>query len=416
MKQRTVKQYYYKTMFNHIQKEGKEVLYTQKAYFPILEIDTIVREKSKDQLGDIQQALLGFINDGLHLTTDIGKMLGFPSPNKVTPLLEELRGQGLIQKEKDGYYNISELGQKSLELGVAVVDVPRAFLICGKTGRLMPKEVYSIDRLDSAQFKYISQQSILIDSAMDIPLKYLDISILTDKKAYNISDEATEILSCEETTPKFIQTTLVINKDQGKEQTELSVNNASIDWLDDTQILSLVEPLGWGTKYTQKDIVRMIQEKLQTLGFIDVFVNIDTYKTIIVNFSDASDEALRTPFELEPLLAYIGTASIPSISINKFPINIPKGERQEDWLRGYVIKLETPNPVIAKNAILFRLDFELNELYFQAKREKAISYKTKFLPFAKEELKKRDISFEDILQNVSHYGNDFRKQKYKTSK
>jgi len=189
-----LREYYYKTMFNYTHINKKEILYSQKAYFPVLELETVVREKSRDQLGDIEQALLGFIDDGLHQTEDIGRMLGFPTPTKVTPMLEELRGQGLIKKESDQYYTITELGKKSLQIGVAILEVPRAFLICGVSGRLMKKETYRADRLGTDQFKYITRQSVIIDSAMDVPLKYLDITALKEKKAYNIPDEVMEII------------------------------------------------------------------------------------------------------------------------------------------------------------------------------------------------------------------------------
>ena len=409
---KSVREYYYQTMFNYTHINHNEILYSQKAYLPVLELETIVREKSRDQLGDIEQAILGFVNDGLHQTNDIGQMLGFPSPTKVTPMLEELRGQGLIVKKKEDYYEITQLGEKSLQLGVAILEVPRAFLICGVTGRLMPKESYKAERLGTEQFKTIPMQAVIIDNAVSIPLKHLDITLLEDKKAYNIPDEVTEIIECESTTAKFLQASLVITKEKKKSIFNLSINDGKIDWLSDSQITSLIEPLGWETKMSEKDILTQIKLRLEALGFINISISIDAIKTILVTFSEASEDALKTLYENEPLIAYIGTNSLQAININRFPFIFEKDERRIDWLKGHVLKLETNQKNISNDAMIYRLGYEIDALYYKSKREKTIPFKTKFKDFMEEKLQNRDASLDNIVQNTLQYAPVYRQKKF----
>ena len=407
------KENYYKTMYycTHINQE--ETLYSQKAYYPVLEAETIVTERSRDQLGDIEQALLGFLNDGLCLLEDIGKVLGFPSPKKVFPLLEELRGQGLVKKE-NGQYFLTQLGEKSLTLGVAVLEVSRAFLLCGVTGRLMKKPVYRANRLGIEEFKFISRQSILIDNQMDIPLNALDITLVSNKQEYNIPDEAVEIIECESTTPKFIQASLVVTSKNNHLTHNLTINGEVIDWLDKSQILPLIEPLGWSENpnfhKSKSEILQLVKEKLLEMGFKGLSIETDTYENILVSFSMANKTGLTEEYEREPLIAYIGTQSQLPIAINMFPFR--KEEKNLDYLKGHVLKLTSHDSSIMKEAELYRLQYSLEKEFYKARREKTIPYTSNFIKYMEEGLKSKDILFDDIRSVIKKYGNNFLQKKW----
>lgn len=409
---RALRENYYKTMFHYTHINKNETIYSQKTYFPVLEVETIVQEKSRDQLGDIEQTLLGFINDGLNDPEDITKMVGFASKTKVIPLIEELRGQGLIQRSSEGMYTITPLGKISLDIGVAMLEVPRAFLLCGISSQLLKKEIYMSERIGIEEFGYISRQSIILDNTPNISLKNLDITQLVNKQEFNIPDEAVEIISCEYTTPKFIQSSLVINKNNRQNVINLTMNNIEVNWLKKEEITPFIEPLGWDIKMSEKEVLKEVEKKLLDLGFIDAKISLEPFGGIKVNFNEVKEDTLKNIFEMEPLLAYIGTKSILPIALNRFPFIFKTDERKMDLIGGHALSLITQNIKLSRDAEIYRFRYEQEELFYQYKRERKLDRNVSLKAFIKEQSNLVDFTLEDIENNIQEYCNEFVKNKY----
>jgi predicted transcriptional regulator len=200
-----------------ILKAGRQPIYLNNALYPIISIQVRLREKSREQMGDIEATILKLCAIGV---ADLEKMsfaMGI-AQQRLAPIVSEIIGRGLLRVTKDTTFLVTELGKLSLEHGCEVVETDRSVLICGITGRLLPKNIYSMNLITAKDLKEIVYIPDLIQESFTIPLRALDLSAIPNKKSVNLPDETISIVGVieESAEPNFISTVVAIHQAPGE--------------------------------------------------------------------------------------------------------------------------------------------------------------------------------------------------------
>lgn len=265
-----------RSIIDRINSQGASLIYQQTALYPVLEIIVRIREKSRDQLGDFEAHILKFVSLGVSDQSEISFVTGFPE-EKLLPILHELAGRGLLTQDRaiKSRFSISELGQLTLQHGAEVLEIDRAILLCGLTGRLLPRELYSIPALDPSQLRGARFIPDLIRENSEISLSYLTLEKITSKRSVNIPDEAIEICGviADSATPKFLECEILLFNVSGNTKVDLYFSEGKVDWLNVNDVLGMLEPLGYPNS-TPSQVVSALAEELRKLGL--VFENVGT--------------------------------------------------------------------------------------------------------------------------------------------
>jgi hypothetical protein len=387
---------------------GGTFLYQKKVLIPVLEVETIVRERSRDQLGAIENTILKLLQQSINSSQQITEFLGFSSEKKIIPIIEELRGQGLCDYINANYY-ITELGEKSIEVGSAMIEAERSFLLCGVSGRLLNQVFYRVERIEPKDLRYKVWGKVPIEEAQTIPLEALDIASLSNKKEYNIPDEVLEVTKLIRAKPCFVEGSLSIKRIGFEDILDLSIHGETIDWLTRKQVLPFIEPIGWEKNLSKETIIDNVKAEFIKIGFIDITVSIGLFEEVNVNFKNASFEALSTLFEGTPLLGYIGASDIVSIPINQFPF-IRKEIKPVELLNGHLMHITTNNiDIIDKVKIYRHIVGGIKDFY-------ALAYEDRFgLKLEKYVIDKalsEGILEDELIKIIEQYGNNYFKKTF----
>ncbi len=237
-----------RSIIDRICEQGGSVIYQKQALYPVLEVMVRIREKSRDQLGDFEENILRFAGLGICEQIEMAFVIGFPE-TKLVPMLNELAGRGLLTQDvvTRTRFNLSELGKLTLQHGVEVIEADRAILLCGLTGRLLPRDLYELPSIDPAKLKDLRFVPDLIQENSTISLKHLNLDQISNKRLVNLPDEAVEIcgIVAGSPTPKFLDCEILLFRTGVATLVELYFAIGKVDWLDASDVLGLLEPLGY---------------------------------------------------------------------------------------------------------------------------------------------------------------------------
>ena len=333
-----------------VQTDGKEIIYLRDALYPAVEAQIILREKSREQLGDIERTILQLIQQGIVNPDSIAYLMGLER-HKLLPLIRELEGRNLIEWQEKSGYILSELGQLSVSLGVQVIEVERAVLLCGITGKLLPKEAYNVSHSAPDELSGNVYHYELMEESHKVPLTELDISKIPDKRAVNLPDEALSVEKLINYKPQFLKGVFVLYRDSpATEHVEVYFGRKAIDWLNPLQIVKHLEPLGYAAQKTPAAVLAEIATHLQTLGAeIQGKGNLDTYGNPVFNLGQVNlsfkQERLRSG---HLLLLHLGTPQYQALPIGRFPL---KGT---DLLYGRTLTLNAVNRTLRQEVEILR--------------------------------------------------------------
>lgn len=259
-----------RSIIDRINAQGASLIYQQTALYPVLETIVRIREKSRDQLGDFEAHILKFAILGVSDQSEISFVTGFPE-EKLLPILHELAGRGLLTQDRaiNTRFSISELGRLTIQHGAEVLETDRAILLCGLTGRLLPRALYAVPALDPSQLRGARFIPDIIRENSDITLSYLNLDQITNKRSVNIPDEAIEICGviADSATPKFLECEILLFNVSGNTNVELYFSEGKVDWLNVNDVLGLLEPLGYPNS-TPSQVVGALGEELRKLGLV----------------------------------------------------------------------------------------------------------------------------------------------------
>jgi hypothetical protein len=279
--------------------QGRQVVYMNTALYPVLLMQVRLREKCRDgSIGDLEVAVLRLSAVGVATAEQFAFSLGVSS-QRIQPVLSEMAARGLLAEQRDsqGGFRISKLGELSLQHGCEVVETDRAVLLCGITGRLLPKGFYSLTAVSIQDIRGARYVPDMIQEASSIPLAGLNLTSIPNRRAVNLPDETLDIRGVlpGSVEPRFIPCHLVVHQAGGSVATELHVSGGVVDWLDVQSTLGMLEPLGYPDQSVD-GALGLIKENLVSLGAEVAQLNVDRFGNPIVEIGGLAEGVIAQGF------------------------------------------------------------------------------------------------------------------------
>lgn len=354
---------------NEYLKKNESIIYLREAIYPVLNLDVIIREKSREQLGDIEKSILSLTHCGLISVASIAEAMGIKS-SRMQPFIDELVGRGLLISQ-GGQLAISDLGKISLQLGVEVLDVHKSLLLSGLDGSLLPEKIYRCERLEPNQLSRNTKFRDFIDPETRISLSALDLTTLTDRRAYNIPDEAMCITAIEDKRPVFIKGLLMISATNASTPTgRFITNQTSLEIVNPKDLLAMMEPLGFSKQKEPRAVLNEIVSELEKQGVYQVIdAKLDSLGNPEIKIDAVTDDCKALKSAGMPFIAFLGTQKLRPVPLNIYPLS---AKHYNELLNGRTMKITTLDPTLSKEVEQLRFSNDLYEHYIStpaAKRQ-----------------------------------------------
>ncbi len=339
--------------------EGYALKLFQQSVLPVLEVRVKILEKSRDSLGDVEQFILKLVEADVGNVAAMSELLGIRK-HRLAPILRELDGRGLIRVTNNDRINLTHLGKLSLEAGCEVLCVERALLLCGVTGKLLPKPFYDVERFTAHELPRCSFNKKLIDESQIVPLADLNnIKTLENKRAYNLPDEVMEVTEVIGSQPRFVQGALVIYNAESasSDVCEFHCDRSVIDWIPVSKIVDSIAPLEWPTpKDGEESVAEKIVAELEELGFgVSSQPDLDKYGNPHVHVTVRDDKCLSSSDGgFQTLITRLGTETLDPIPLLRFPII------RRDLLKGHPLYLYAEEKDVSEKVKIIR---EINSAF-----------------------------------------------------
>lgn len=410
-----------------IVKQGGKILFFQQAFFPILEVIVVCREINKDAaLSEIDLVLMKLVRAGMTQLDDLASLCGLSS-TRVKVVMSDLAGRGYI---KHGLLaELTDLGEIAIDSGFDVLETKRAFLLCGWTGRLLPKPVYQVEAFTVGEIKPWGRIPIIETEAIatkKLPTRDLiQLPTMMNRDHYNIAYQIREVMAFEQTTPKFVKTTAIVFKDRnGTLSSEMVFpskaweNMPRVDWIPPNAILEILKDEPWGWRDTKEASPRQMLEELKQ-SFVSLGLEIKNQDLEKPYASPILSLVLKNKRDLTPLktnagsqmlVSLIGTRKFPPIPLDRYPV----------LRNGVVAKWDTVG-LGGRPLVLWAADNELEALVngFRSVDESMYDYydipyeerKQLMLPqHVESRIKKLDLSFEEVKSIIGLLGKEKHKK------
>jgi hypothetical protein len=307
-------------------------------------------------------AVLGLVGEGVEQPEQLARLLAIPS-RRLQPFIAEFLGRGMLRSASDGRLSLSETGKLCTLHGRAVIDVLRAVLLCGLSGRLMPSAAYKVRRQGAGELARSGRWHMLMHEAARIPLGGLDLRGVSDKAALNLSDETEAIMSIEgEHRPAFLPCFLVVQRPPSgtREQIDAYFPDACLEDLPRDAVLPFLEPLGFDDGLSLPEAHARVCAALERAGaaLLDEG-ELDVFGNPRFSLRGAGDAFLTRFVHGRPLAYYLGTSRQPPLPIGELRSTEPsrRGERETrtvDVLGGHALFLSIEDGPAAFDAQILR--------------------------------------------------------------
>ena len=389
------------------------IVYKKSSFYPCVQIEVITVEKSREDMGILEMTILKLINLGISDLTQIAKLTGFNKADKLNALIEEMIGYGMLECNKNKLM-ISSIGKESISCGHQMIATRASLLLCGITGKLIPKAMYGAKRIEVSDLPSCIGFKYLIDEKPTISLESLNLKDI-DKRKYNIKDEVAYISEYIDYTQVFLEADITIYKtSQNSYQPEITINKDEVDWaIDSKQLLNEISIDN--TKLS--DYSQNFKDYFSEFGFSDIEVINKEFNCVEIIASSIPEKTLKLDFNGHPLLAYIGNFSQQSnyeympIPINRLPF--PQNEHKKLYMviQGQMIYLSTTSNEILQKAILYRKLYEIKYDFYKIPYEER---NKKFSEYFYEKIHQLEFDMETIQDLIDNYlSQRFKKMVYK---
>ena len=392
------------------------IVYKKSSFYPCVQIEVITVEKSREDMGILEMTILKLINLGISDLTQIAKLTGFNKADKLNALIEEMIGYGMLECNKNKLM-ISSIGKESISCGHQMIATRASLLLCGITGKLIPKAMYGAKRIEVSDLPSCIGFKYLIDEKPTISLESLNLKDI-DKRKYNIKDEVAYISEYIDYTQVFLEADITIYKtSQNSYQPEITINKDEVDWaIDSKQLLNEISIDN--TKLS--DYSQNFKDYFSEFGFSDIEVINKEFNCVEIIASSIPEKTLKLDFNGHPLLAYIGNFSQQSnyeympIPINRLPF--PQKKKKKDKklymvIQGQMIYLSTTSNEILQKAILYRKLYEIKYDFYKIPYEER---NKKFSEYFYEKIHQLEFDMETIQDLIDNYlSQRFKKMVYK---
>ena len=420
MKQKSKFIDYFDSVFEK-NKNDELIVYKKSSFYPCIQIEVITVEKSREDMGILEMTILKLIKLGISDIVQIAKLTGFNKPDKLNALIDEMIGYGMIEFKNDKLF-ISEIGKESITCGHQMIATRASLLLCGITGKLLPKAMYGAKRVEVDELSSCIGFKYSIDEKPTISLESLDLRGI-DKRKYNIKDEVDYISEYLDYTQVFLEADITIYQTPSKTYLpEISINKDKVDWaIDSKQLLSEISMDT--TKLS--DLAFNIKTYFSEFGFNDMQVKEKEFNCVEIECLTIPTKTFKFDLNGHPLLAYIGSFSNPSNKFEYMPIPINRlpflrsinyktklNESDENYsilnrsLQGQMIYLTTISKEILTYALIYRKLYEIRYDFFKIPYDERDK---KFSEYFNEKVELLEFD-EQLIQDVI---NNYLSQRYK---
>lgn len=234
----------YRNILNNHLKKDENIFYVRECLLPMLDLKMLVKERSREELSDVDLILFKLINQGINSVASIALLTGLAEKQVQKQFLEML-GRSLIKMDNE-LVTLTELGEETLREGVPIKHVQRSYRYCAVSERLLPRGAYELsfiplDDLRNNEMKPIHFQHVLTEKKL-VNLAGMDFSTIEDKRAYNITDEAISFEDVNGYVSGYLQAKLFIIGDHQPTRAIVSFGRQCLEY-DVQQILSMMVPL-----------------------------------------------------------------------------------------------------------------------------------------------------------------------------
>lgn len=383
----------------NLKAQGRQIVYLNGALYPVLQMQVRLREKCRDDMGDLDLALLRLCSAGIATAEQFGFSLGVSS-QRILPVVTEMAARGLVQERRrePGNFEISELGLLSLQHGAEVVQTDRAVLVCGITGRLLPKAFYSLTTVSMQDVRSARYIPDMIQEAAEIPLSGLSLDRIENRRAVNLPDETISIegVVAGSIEPRFIPCHIVVHQDAGSAATELHVMGGVVDWLDVKSVLGMMEPLGY-PDFSTEQALGLVTECLTNLGATVVHKSLDRCGNPFLELSGKGEGVLGQNYSGKSQAFSVGAGEFQPLPVGQCNHKMAMGDKVKnvDLLKGRTMTLKAQNGSELGRMVgcLRSLDKFAKE--YQAKlRRGELSLGTSLLEYLTVELSRIDLTLD----------------------
>lgn len=387
---------------------GRQIVYLNTALYPVVKVQVRLRERSRDQMGDIEATTLKLCSIGVNDLNKMSFAMGI-APQRLSPIITEIIGRGLIcVNGKDDTLSVTELGALSLEHGCEVIETDRSILVCGITGRLLPKNIYTMNLATIQDLRAIKYIPDLIQESFTIPLQALDLSLIPNKKAVNLPDETISIQGVIEDSaePNFISIVVAIHSAPGTNTScDLYYKGGSIDWLDETQVLGMLEPLGYPNN-SPDDTLKLINGHFIDIGANISVCRLDNFGNPKVILRDGTESLFKLKYSGRSLAFCIGSGEYPPLPIGQFRCKTT-GDKTIEILRGRTLSIDsTPNSKLSRQVHILRYVDEQIGCYYQLWKKGELGVNTSISEYIHKSLVQENIDFAEAYQIADLVGQE----------
>lgn len=393
-------------------KNHELIVYKKSSFYPCVQIEVITVEKSREDMGILEMTILKLIKLGISDIVHIANLTGFNKPDKLHALIDEMIGYGMVELKNSKFY-ISEIGKEIIACGHQMIATRTSLLLCGITGKLLPKAMYGAKRFEVDELSSCIWFKYLIDEKPTVSLESLNLRGI-DKRKYNIKDEVDYISEYLDYTQVFLEADITIYQTTSKSYLpEISINKDKVDWaIDSKQLLS---EISMDTKKLS-DLAFNFKTYFSEFGFNEILVKEKEFNCVEIECSSILAKNLKIDFNGHPLLAYIGSFSNPSnkfeytpIPINRLPIPQKKETRDKKLaflIQGQMIYLTTTSKEILTKALIYRKLYEIRYDFYKTPYDERDK---KFNEYFNEKVELLEFN-EPLIQDII---NNYLSQRYK---
>jgi hypothetical protein len=376
---------------------GESPLYIRQCLFPVLNVEVKLLERSREEMGELQHTLLGLVASGVGSPTSLAGLTGL-GQHRLPAIMEELQGRSLVKRAFDGTISITELGKESLAHGSELSETSRALLLCGLTGKLLPKRLYYGDRYTMDEVRKPACYSDFIIPVDKVPLTGLDLSKIGRKRDYALPDEALRVLEIIASEPLFMRGIVAVSSPpEGGGKATVHFDQGVVDWIAANRVVPLIEPLGFSARLSEKECMETLARQFEQLGLtVEFFLEGGGVPKLKGRIVKVSRKAAEQFLYGQPLLQFVGTSRFKPLPIGKFP------ERKGDVLFGYCMYLELAPDM---NELLINQLRSFEESFGQYWKTPRHERDKHWQVFVKKKLKAYDVSVAGLKAVLKHVRN-----------
>ncbi len=303
----------------------------------------------------------------------------------MTKHLSEMAGRSFVAMHNNCFF-LTDLGKETLEHGVPIRIVQRAFRYCAVSEQLLPREAYKlpyteVDKIRNNEFSRNVRYNHVMEESQLVSLQGMDLAKVKSKRDLSITDEALSFDEIVGYSSGYLQTKIFLVGKNAPERAIIAFGKTCLEY-------GLKEILNTITGLKDSKIKEKLDElfKRDNVPYGEGQLSVDQFGLPIVNIARANHEWLSKSLESgQQAILMCGTDTLPAK-----PVGL-KGYGKSANLSGLTIRYNLLDKQLQNDAAKLRSYIERCDSYM------AIPYDERKYPKLTQYIEK-SISKEEIAE------------------